>query len=97
MNEVKLRFILGGRSPYNHVACISEASRLIYLNIPKMKSMAKRERMTFDDFFATCISHELIHQIIYDTEGDSASGQFENICHEKYKIMKHWIGGVGGK
>lgn len=96
MNEVKLRFIMGNDYPY-HTACINEASRLIYLNVPKMIDQAEREGMTFDEFFATCISHELIHQIIYDTEGDFASGQLENICHEKYKIMKHWIGGIGGK
>ena len=95
MKEVNLVFITD--YDYCSTANINESLRRIRLNLPKIVETAEEEEMSFDDFFATCISHELIHQIIYDTEGDFASGQFDNICYEKYAALKNWIGGVGGK
>lgn len=93
MNEVKVEFVMNDF--YCSVANVNELRRVIRLNLPKMVERANLECMTFNDFFATCISHELIHQLIFDIESDSASGQFDNICRKKYKYLKHWIGGVG--
>lgn len=95
MKEVQVKFITD--YDFCSTANINESLRRIRLNLPKIVEEAQEEEIPFDDFFATCVSHELIHQIIYDTEGDSASEQFDNICYKKYKVMKHWIGGIGSE
>ena len=101
MNKMHLKFILNYSDAveprHDTPACIDELSREIKLNLPRIMEMAKEEQMTFDDCFAMCISHELIHQILFDVEGDPTSEKFDNICYIKYKKIKHWIGGVGGK
>lgn len=93
MNEMTINFLKGH---FNSAACISTGNREIYFNMRILSRMAIGEDMTFGETFALCMSHELIHQIIYDTEGDEASDQFDNICYRKYRRMKNWIGGVGG-
>lgn len=95
MKEVHLRFILHYSDPAECPACINEPSRWVKLNLPQIANMARIEQMTFVECFTACISHELMHQILYDTEGDSASEDFDNICQKKYKKVKNWIGGVG--
>lgn len=94
MNEVKIKFIA---NPLYSIACINTEERVMYLRINAIMNKATDIGMTFDDLFALCVSHELIHQLLFDMEGDSTSDAFDNICYKEYKDIKHWIGGVGGK
>lgn len=76
-------------------ATILEEYGIMFLNINRMIVFAKEQNMSFDKMFMQCLSHETIHQIIYDIESDNASKDFDNICMRKYKWLKFWIGGVG--
>lgn len=94
MNEITHNFIGHYREG---AACVNEEQRQMYLNIKAIKLLAIEEDMSFDDAYATCVSHELIHVIIYDMLGDNASYKFDNICYRKYTRIKNWIGGIGCK
>ena len=95
MEEIMLNFFnLRGVSP--DWASIRLFSRIISFRINDIRTAATKEGITFDDLFAHCASHELIHQILFDDYGYDMSVKFDWVCYTKYKKFKHWIGGVGG-
>jgi len=81
---------------FNSGGNIDTESRQMYINVGHIEKRARMQHMTFTELFMQVISHEYIHQIIYDIENDKASCDFDHICYKKYKDFKHWIGGVGG-
>lgn len=91
MEEVVFDFFNGLKIP----AMIRIDTREISFNLKEVLIMAMEQDMTFSDCFEMCASHELIHQILFDFVSARAYNTFDNICYNKYKNMKHWIGGVG--
>jgi len=93
MEEMTINFFDKVKNP----ARISMDNREINFNMTEMCIMAAEQDMTFNETFGMCVSHELIHQILFEFISAYAYDTFDNICFNKYKNMKHWIGGIGGK
>lgn len=91
MEEMVISFF----DTFTVAARISMDKRQIYFNLKMLLIMAMEEDMTFNECFTMCMSHELIHQILFDFVSAHAYNTFNNICYKKHKNMKAWIGGVG--
>lgn len=78
------------------MAGIDIVDSTLYLNLNAMLKKTRKHGITMDEMIMTCISHEVIHQILFDMTDGNTSHQFDNICANKYPCFKYWIGGIGG-
>jgi len=75
---------------------IDTDTREMRISALEIKTLAKKHGLSFFDAYTKIISHEIMHQVIYDNINDEASCDFDNICYRKYSNIKYWVGGVGG-
>jgi hypothetical protein len=87
MIEYKFRFYgdsvwSTGPLLYNKATMIAWTSKQndVNVSVPRLKTIAKEHKVSFERAFSEAVSHEIIHNIVFRMAGFEACEDFDNIC-----------------
>jgi hypothetical protein len=64
----------------------AEITRIV-INLPFIYKCSKKYHIPFEELYATVVSHEYLHKVIYELEDDDACVKLDNICSGKLDIF----------